>query len=376
MNRAFAVVAGVCLALGFSLVASPASAAPGDEHLAGLEYVALGDSYAAGFGLTPLTGVPHVDCAQSAINYPHQVAAELGLALHDVSCSGAVAMNLTTTPQTVTGGTVPVQAVALSATTDIVTVTIGGNDLGYVDILTACASLSEVSPVIGGQPTCSELYNQGPTDLLVGAITGPIRAGLEATIQALAFAAPNAAIFVVGYPALAPSELPVDGCFRDAAGTFAPPFPVNAYPYKDVDVAYLHSIEVLLDGAIGDAAAAAGATYLSALDATDGHSPCATVDAYVNGITILDLSLATTPPTVVLGPGAMHPNAAGAAFFATQVEAAIRAAFPAPVVTQPAGEILPATGSDSSGWLTVTGIALLLLGGFAMRFRRAVQFRG
>src|SRR5690606_34177764 len=103
--------------------------------------------YASGFGLEPLTGLPAPECAQSTQNYPHQVADELGLALTDVTCSGARTANLTITPQEVAvATTVPVQNASLSETTDIVSVTIGGIDLGYVNILTSCAAFTADGP--------------------------------------------------------------------------------------------------------------------------------------------------------------------------------------------------------------------------------------
>ena len=366
---------GFLLVASLMIAGSPVSAAPGDAHLAGLEYVALGDSYAAGFGLTPSTGMPVAGCDQSTTNYPHLTAAELGLALTDVTCSGAETANLTTSAQLTYSGTAPIQLTALSATTDIVTVTVGGNDLGFVDILTNCAAFGPAGPVVAGPLNCAAFYNPGGVDSLAAAVAGPVTTALQATFAAISAAAPGARVFVIGYPALTPGTLPSGGCFRDAAGTFAPPFPVNAYPYQDVDVAYLHTVELKLDQAIAAAAADNGATYVSNLSATDAHSPCAAApDAFVNGITVTNVTL--TPLGVDLAPGAMHPNAVGAAFLATQLEAAIRAAFPAPPTppTSPAGGLAD-TGAAGAGWLALAGVLLTLAGGAALHLRRVVALR-
>lgn len=363
------------LAASLLVVGAPASAAPGDAHLAGLEYVALGDSYAAGYGILPSTGLPVVGCDQSTTNYPHLTASELGLDLTDVTCSGAETANITSTAQATYSGTAPIQLTSLSASTDIVTLTVGGNDLGFVDILTNCAAVTATGPVVAGPTNCAAYYSPGGVDSLAAAIDGPVTTALEATFAAIAAAAPNAKVFVVGYPALTPTTIPGAGCFRDAAGTFAPPFPVNAYPYQDVDVAYLHTVEVKLDQAISDAATDSGAVYLSNLAGTDAHSPCATTDAYVNGITISTLTVVPAP-AVTLEPGAMHPNAAGAAYLATGLEAAIRAAFPAPEPpTTPAGGALAATGAEGGGLLAFTGILLLLAGSAALGRKRALVRR-
>jgi lysophospholipase L1-like esterase len=365
-GRVLAAGGGFLLVAALLVAGSPATAAAGDEHLAGLEYVALGDSYAAGYGILPSTGLPVTGCDQSTTNYPHLTATELGLALTDVTCSGAETANITTTAQVTYSGTAPIQLTSLSASTDIVTLTVGGNDLGFVDILTSCAAFSSAGPVIAGTTNCAAFYSAGGVDSLAAAVAGPVTTALETTLAAIAVAAPNAKVFVVGYPALTPGTIPGAGCFRDAAGTFAPPFPVNAYPYQDADVAYLHTVEVKLDQAISDAATDNGAVYLSNLAGTDAHSPCATTDAYVNGITVSTLS-----PAVTLEPGAMHPNAVGAAYLATGLEAAIRVAFPAPEPPAgPTGGGLAATGTDSGGWLAFTGILLLLAGGAMVRLRQ------
>lgn len=369
-RRRIATVLGVsALVVALALTGTPASAAPGDEHLAGLEYVALGDSYAAGYGILPSTGLPVAGCDQSTLNYPHLTAAELGLTLTDVTCSGAETVNLTTTGQVTYSGNVPIQALSLSASTDIVTVTVGGNDLGFVDILTNCAAFTATGPVVAGASNCAAFYNPGGVDSLAAAIAGPVSTALDSTLAAIAAAAQNATVFVVGYPSLTPSVLPSGGCFRDAAGTFAPPFPVNAYPYQDIDVAYLHTVEVKLDQAIADAAANNGAVYLSALAGTDAHSPCSTTDPYVDGITVESLNLAP-PLAVTLAPGAMHPNAAGATYLATNLEAAIRAAFPAPAAALPAGN-LAATGADT-GPLGLVGVIALVAGILALGWRRSL----
>jgi LPXTG-motif cell wall-anchored protein len=72
----------------------------------------------------------------------------------------------------------------------------------------------------------------------------------------------------------------------------------------------------------------------------------------------------------------MHPNAAGVSYLASQLQDAVRAELTAPVVEpEPAGELLPATGTDSAGWITLSGLALLVLGGLAMSSRRTALFR-
>jgi hypothetical protein len=126
--RAFRPILAVA-ALAAALIALAASAS-----LAGAaSYVSLGDSYTSGpFILPPASGAP-LECLQSARDYSHLTAAALGLSLRDVSCSGATTENLTTTAQY---SDQPPQFDALSASTQVVSVGIGGNDKGlFLDTL-------------------------------------------------------------------------------------------------------------------------------------------------------------------------------------------------------------------------------------------------
>lgn len=372
-HRVAGMLGGVALVAAIALAGAPASAAPGDEHLVGLEYVALGDSYASGFGLGSYSTTPHLECDQSTLNYPHLVATEFGLNLTDVSCSGATMEHITTTGQVLSSTTVLPQVDALSASTDIVTLTIGGNDVGFVTVMTGCAALTAGGPVLGdlSKFTCEEIFAPGGVDSLAAMIVGPVASDLVATLTAIKGHAPNAKIFLIGYPALTPDAASVpagiEGCFRTALGA---PFPPDAYPYTPTDVTYLHSVESTLDSMYSAMATSQGVTYVSMFDATSAHSPCAALpDQYVNGVTVISADLGAG--TAVLAPGAFHPNTAGVAFMTTQVESAIRAEFPVPPVDPGAAPDLAATGADSGflGVLGLVGIFAMLAGSVALRIR-------
>ncbi|MEW9555287.1 GDSL-type esterase/lipase family protein [Nonomuraea sp. NPDC050783] len=90
----------------------------------GALYVAIGSSFAAGPGIPPIV---ERRAGRSGRNYPHQVADALGLRLTDVTRSGA------TTADVLEGRRgVPPQVGAVTAGTALVTITVGGNDLGYI----------------------------------------------------------------------------------------------------------------------------------------------------------------------------------------------------------------------------------------------------
>src|SRR6478609_2450565 len=140
-------------ALTIGLAASPASAAGGT-------YVALGDSMASGPLIPSITG--NVGCGRSTHNYAHDLAAQKGLTLHDVTCSGAETKHMTESQSLSVGGvstgTAPPQFDALTADTSLVTLTIGGNDAGLVGIAEDCVNLNPF-----GTP-CKTRYTQGGGD--------------------------------------------------------------------------------------------------------------------------------------------------------------------------------------------------------------------
>jgi len=111
-------------------------------------YVALGSSMAAGPGIAPPARGAPKRSGRSAVNYPHLVAARLGYHLVDVTFSGATTAHVLRERQF----GVPPQIEALDGTEDLVTVTIGGNDAGYVPMLLAAClpRLLRSVPLLGG----------------------------------------------------------------------------------------------------------------------------------------------------------------------------------------------------------------------------------
>ena len=107
------------------LAATAATAAP--------QYVAMGSSYAAGPGILPSVPDSPPRCARSTENYAHVLARHRGLSLVDVTCSGA------TTVDVLRGGQfgLPPQLDAVTAQTQLITVTIGGNDVFFMANLIA-----------------------------------------------------------------------------------------------------------------------------------------------------------------------------------------------------------------------------------------------
>src|SRR5687767_810852 len=142
-----ATIAASGMLLALSPVAARPSTMPG--HLPeGARYVAMGSSFAAGSGIAPSADVPANRCGRSADNYAHQLARKRRLRLVDVSCGGA-----TTAHVLGPWGELPAQVDALTVDTDLVTVTIGGNDVRYIGRLIA-ESCKAAGPAEGVPGLC------------------------------------------------------------------------------------------------------------------------------------------------------------------------------------------------------------------------------
>ena len=126
-------------------VLAVAAPAPTPALATGTRYVALGDSYTSGPLIPNQSGQP-LGCLRSDRDYPHLVASALGLSLTDVSCSGAETEDMTNA-QGVTPGPNPPQFDALTADTDVVTVGIGGNDIGFSSIVKDCVAILPITAV-------------------------------------------------------------------------------------------------------------------------------------------------------------------------------------------------------------------------------------
>ncbi|WP_229813069.1 SGNH/GDSL hydrolase family protein [Lentzea flava] len=137
------------------------------------EYVALGDSYASGAGAGS-----YVDgsCRRSANAYPALRGKDFP-SFRFVACSGATTKSLKS------------QFRALTPATTLVTITIGGNDLGFVDVMTTCTLNGDKACVSRVAKAVKFVHEQLPARL----------DGAYATIRS---SAPNAELVVLGYPRL------------------------------------------------------------------------------------------------------------------------------------------------------------------------------
>ncbi|MBF6546895.1 SGNH/GDSL hydrolase family protein [Nocardia brasiliensis] len=277
------------LATAIALAAAPAAAQP--TAPAYREYVSLGDSFTADVltAIPPTTEFAPFNCDQSATNYPRLVAAALSVPVfHDASCGGAKTADLTA-PQTVPLGTNPPQLDRLTRTTDLVTLSIGGNDLGLQELIPQCLSPAALLPGLPAGDGCAARLTAAGGDP-IETRTRATEPEIAATIDRIRQRAPHARILLVNYL----DALPATGC-------------VPELPATDVDAAYLRAKLVRLNTMLAHVAANTGVQLVDTFAATAGHDVCRAPEVrYVEGL----LPFSARNPQLVAFP--FHPNAAGA----------------------------------------------------------------
>jgi hypothetical protein len=171
LSRLF-VSAVSALTLSFALVLTGAGA----SHAAGPAYAALGDSYSSGVGADSYDSASG-SCYRSSRAYPALwAAANSPSTFSFTACSGA------TTTDVINNQLGP-----LNASTGLVSISAGGNDAGFADVMTTC--------VLGTESACLSRVQQARTY-----VSNTLPGRLDAVYDALRVKAPAAHVVVLGYP--------------------------------------------------------------------------------------------------------------------------------------------------------------------------------
>ena len=220
------------------------------EVTTGIDYVAMGDSFSAG----PFIGTMRTDpqgCARSHDNYPAFLADWLDVESYtDVSCSAATTADLYAPMTMYDGATTGPQLDAVSEDTDLVTLGIGGNDFGIYDSLIRCQEGPAAGCDVGRLRTDAR----------------KVAGRVEQAVRRIVEVAPDAAVYVVGYPDI----LPTEGTCRAVGASAEVLGPVT-------------EVAGLLNDSLAKGAEAAGASYVDMEAVSEGHDVCAKGRAWVNG---------------------------------------------------------------------------------------------
>ena len=234
--RRAALLLSALLALLSPLLAVPAA------HAAAPSYVALGDSYASGTGTRSYIA-DGTSCQRSTQAYPSLIAAARGYALNFRACSGATIPDVTNT-----------QLAALGPATSYVSISVGGNDAGFADVLTTCA-----------QPWWMSNCN-GRIDTAQSFIDNTLPARLTTLYSSIRSRAPGARVVVVGYPRIFNGE----DC--------------NAFTwFSPAEETRLNQTADLLNSRISAAASAAGFSFADPTSRFIGHAVCDDAE-WINGL--------------------------------------------------------------------------------------------
>lgn len=240
-----------------------------------IKYVAMGDSYSAASGVLPLDPAAPPQCLRSSRNYPHVIAGQTGAQLTDVTCGAADTTHFFTAQYP---GLKP-QLDALKPDTDLVTMTIGGNDSGvFLDAIIQC-STAGLSTAGTGSP-CQDRYGTSFEDTIRNT-TFP---SLVKALGAVRSKAPEAKVAILSYPWITPKT---GGCFP-------------SMPIASGDVPYLRSLQTTLNDAVRRAASGTGVTFVDLGGISEGHDACKAI-----GTRWVEPVLLGTNPVIV------HPNALG-----------------------------------------------------------------
>ncbi|HEV7754152.1 MAG TPA: SGNH/GDSL hydrolase family protein [Baekduia sp.] len=203
-------------------------------------YVALGDSYSSGTGTRDYS--LNSGCQRGPYAYPALIKADRpNTNLTFVACSGAK-----------TGDVLANQVQSLSASTNIVTITIGGNDAGFSSVITQCA-LPLVS--CNSNITTAQSY-----------INNSLAGALNGVYSQIKSRAPSARVVVLGYPRL---FMNVD-C---NGGTF----------FSSDEMTKLNATADMMKNVISARAAAYGFTFKDAIPPFIGHAVCSSTE-WLNGL--------------------------------------------------------------------------------------------
>ena len=242
--------------------ATPVPAAPSPTARAPVRYVSLGDSYSAGGGLAGGTE----PCGRAPSAYPTLVAQRAALDASFHACNGATTDHVLDRGQHSGQGR---QIDGISADSDVVTLSIGGNDIGFGPVIREC---------VLGEQSCVRF------DGRVTAALADLGRRLTGVYSEVRKRAPAADILVLGYPRLVadPEQTGLSMC----AGLTAE------------EASWVRQKGDELDRVVRTAADAAGVRFVDAASAFAGHEAC-TAEPWMEGI-----SLATAVSS-------FHPNAAG-----------------------------------------------------------------
>lgn len=218
----------------------------------GSHYVALGSSFAAGPGLRPRAAGSPRRSGRSAVNYAHLTAERLGLDLHDATYSGATTRDLLDSSPSNPAR----QIQAVTPATRLVTVTAGGNDVGYLPALT----LSSLPEPLRRLPSVSRRIAEAVDTSTLDPRFTELESNLHLVISQIRDRAPNATVALIDYLTIVPPR-------DDLAVSSLRGLP----PLSSDLIGWARNVSERLTATTAEVASASGSEFISAADASRHH---------------------------------------------------------------------------------------------------------
>lgn len=251
--RALAVTIGAVAVAAFATGGAAGAAGAASS----VRYVALGDSYSSGDGAGNYSDG---SCRESSNAYPVLwAAANAPATFTNETCSGAT-----------TSSVISTQLGGLSSATTLVSISVGGNDVGFASVLETC--------VLESTSRCVSAVNSAEAQA-----QSTLPAALNTVLSDIRADAPSAKIVVLDYPQ-----------FYDLSKSS------TCIGLSTTDRTALNGGAALLDSEISAAASRAGDPFVDVGPHFAGHQICDS-GSYLNSVNIFDLE------------SSYHPNASGQA---------------------------------------------------------------
>lgn len=271
--------------------------------------VGMGDSYSSGEGVNPYDDGTDVDfgsgrnvCHRSQYGYARQtkppgyadstysyVGGVTGTTVDFIACAGATTDNVKTGGEAMyTEPGTEIDQGKLTSNTNLVELTIGGNDIGFTSLLIECAKWDCEDP----DTTLDEMQIKD----WAAAKLATLPSKLDTVLTQIRSNANNATIVLLGYPRLFPSTAAEQSCGKLSL-------------WNGSEQNWFNTTAQQLNDLMAAAAARAGIHFVSTLDAFNGHSVCGAAGEWLNGATapnVFDLFHGA-----IVGSGAFHPNLDG-----------------------------------------------------------------
>lgn len=328
-TRPLAITAVIAISGAIALATpSTASAEPDPPRT----WVALGDSYSAGI-IAGTVETPIDGCLRTADAYPRVAhrAARPDLRLVHEACGNAKTEHLFTPQVPLSVGDDPVwpavapQAEALGTDTEIVTIGMGGNTVGFGNIILRCLLLGTQQGHENPGTPCQNSYQADASAGSIGSLESKVRSTVDefaAALREIRTAAPNARIVTVGYPQITPAD-PTTCTWGDKQQ-----FDTVARG----DLPFFRLVEERLNEGLEAVTTEAGASFVDTYGISTGHDVCSPADdRWIEG---MYLDAAGTEPVYV------HPNSDGHRAFGHAVADAVLSPLPPSAVRSVRGSAM------------------------------------